>query len=152
MNCLLRAVYVHLIEWSSFPRPLLPNDTYGVQTLKELPWLAAELSRGAKEQWPAFLPGQYELKGRLEPVLISFRDIKNVQSIVRVTPSNVFDVVGEKIVVESIWVEMTHDQYKSFGIEKSLPWPISDFSNPSSPSRKAFYGIGLPAVSNPFKH
>jgi transposase len=23
MNCLLRAVYVHLIEWSSFPRPLL---------------------------------------------------------------------------------------------------------------------------------
>ena len=127
-----------------------PHDSYGVKTLRNLPWLAAGFDIGDRKDWPHFIEGQFELTGDLIPILISFSDINNPQSITRVCVDGVINCSKFDFSVKRVWVEMTQDNYKSFGIHNKIQWLYSMDSAGIPIYKKIFAKIGYPDVRNPF--
>jgi len=98
------------------------GDHYGSDTLKSLPWRAAGHIVNYQEKSQPFISGRYPLTGNLTPILVTFPDTANRDSMKAVSPDSMITTHGEGYSIHRIWVEMTDAPYESGQIEHHLPW------------------------------
>nr|WP_321513742.1 hypothetical protein [uncultured Pseudodesulfovibrio sp.] len=98
------------------------GDHYGLDTLKSLPWSAAGHMVNYQEKSQPFISGRYPLTGDLTPILVTFPDTANRDSMKAVSPDSIITTYGEGYSIHRIWVEMTVAPYESGQIEHHLPW------------------------------
>jgi len=127
------------------------DDLSGKRTLSMLPWLAAKHPIKYREKLPPFIPERLQLTEKFTPILVTFRDVSNPMSMERVFPGKLADVLGEGYSIQSIWVEMTMDEYESGGAQQRLTWIGSRAADKTWAYVHPFKKLGLGGIGRPFK-
>lgn len=112
---------------------------HGKGSIHILPWIAAGYSTANQKTWPKAIKGKHELGKELTPLLVTFRKIDDPKSFEKVILGRESDLLGPEIKIVRVWVEMTSDPYKSFGIEEHIGW-VNEFSYKRSASIFSFAG------------
>ncbi|WP_229593047.1 hypothetical protein [Pseudodesulfovibrio sediminis] len=124
------------------------GDHYGLHMLHDLPWRAAGHRVNHKEKYQPFINGRHDLIGDLTPILVTFSDTNDRNSMTEVSPDSMSTVYGEGFTISRIWVEMTDDPYLSSGIKEHLPWVKGSFGGMDA--YQPFKSIGIHNISQPF--
>jgi hypothetical protein len=89
-----------------------------------------------------------ELPPDLTPILVTLSDVDDFKTMRQVYRDQALEAFGPGYSIEGVWMQMTNDSYRSFGIERKVPWSNATRNNVYV-YRDAFKAIDL-YVLDPF--
>ncbi|XXJ18759.1 hypothetical protein ACR42D_04235 [Desulfovibrio caledoniensis] len=144
------AIYCDLGEDKNLIATLAFDRDYGgIHTLNKLSDALNEYTENNSTQGPQ--SHRIRLAGQQIPILVTASTPRDPTTMIRVLPDKVTNILGATYSLKSIWVEKTDNLFEYSGIEKHIPWIITDDFIEEANIRSLLKKADLEGAVKPFK-